>query len=322
MLEPVTKLAERRGVTVLGIMHVGKASDRQARHRALGSVAFVNAARLVFAIGADPDDPGRRLLVPVKANLCREAPALAFGLEDADGVARVVWDAAPVGDVNPDTVLNGHRPPTPEAEDRLDADALLTTLLEDESWPMAARDIEAAAKAHGLHVRSLQRAARKRGVRIEKATFRGGWTWYPPKTTPDSTVDPSTKTTPGPDVSSSAPTSQDDAKTTKTSYTDPLSSSATVSSSEPPKTTVSSSSSSSKHTQNTPIREDDSTMSSPAREADTADADGDPLPAWVTDHDGSAPQPGSSDDTFAARDAEDVAADTAHSDTEVPRVRI
>jgi RecA-family ATPase len=50
VLEPVCKLAERRRVAILGIMHIGKAVDRTARHRALGSVAFVNAARLVFAI--------------------------------------------------------------------------------------------------------------------------------------------------------------------------------------------------------------------------------------------------------------------------------
>ena len=48
VLAPVVALAERRSLAVLGIMHIGKATDRQARHRALGSVAFVNAARLVF----------------------------------------------------------------------------------------------------------------------------------------------------------------------------------------------------------------------------------------------------------------------------------
>ena len=83
VLEPLVRLAERRHLAVLGIMHISKASDRLARHRALGSVAFVNAARLVFAIGPDPEDGDRRLLVPVKANLCREAPALAFRLVDA-----------------------------------------------------------------------------------------------------------------------------------------------------------------------------------------------------------------------------------------------
>jgi hypothetical protein len=190
VLEPVAKLAERRHLAILGIMHIGKATDRQARHRALGSVAFVNAARLVFAIGSDREDASRRLFVPVKANLCREAPALAFRLEDADGVARVVWEDAPVLNMNADTVLAGR--PFVEDDERHDAEALLRQLLDEEAWPVSAAVVAAAGRAHGIHARSLRRVAHRLGITIRKSSFRSGWLWFRPGVEGDTTANADT----------------------------------------------------------------------------------------------------------------------------------
>jgi hypothetical protein len=262
VLEPVAKLAERRRLAVLGIMHIGKATDRQARHRALGSVAFVNAARLVFAIGADPDDASRRLFMPVKANLCREATTLAFRLEDADGVARVVWESAPVTGMNADVVLNG-KPKTADDDERHDAEALLRQLLEDESWPLPASSVAAAGQAHGIHVRSLQRAAHRIGIAIKKSNFKAGWLWFKPAAE-DDTASPSSST----DEVETDTARKTTAKTTEDDSVCGVSSSQDLSSSEAPKTTVSSSSSSSNIQQNTRRREDDSSVSTRAREAD------------------------------------------------------
>jgi hypothetical protein len=179
VLAPLVKLAETRQIAVLGIMHVGKSTDRQARHRVLGSVAFTNAARLVFAIGPDPEDPERRLLVPVKSNLCREAPTLAFRLEDADGVALVVWETEPVENVTADSVLAGK--PSISDEDHQDAMGVIQTLLEDEEWPLDAKVAIEAGRAHGIHERTLRRAARKLGIEVRKVGFQSGWRWYKPK---------------------------------------------------------------------------------------------------------------------------------------------
>jgi len=180
-------------VAVLGIMHVGKSSERQARHRVLGSVGFVNAARLVAAVGPDPDAPERRLVSMFKSNLCKEAPTLAFRLVSAPGALapRVAWEAQHE-QVDSELVLNG-RPKLPEDAEVKDADAVLAELLASESWPLRASDVEAAARAHGLHIRALQRAAKKVGVRIAMGFGRGGqWVWHAPAIddTPDGTSRP------------------------------------------------------------------------------------------------------------------------------------
>jgi hypothetical protein len=224
-------------------------------------VAFINAARLVFAIGADPDDASRRLFMPVKANLCREAATLAFRLEDADGIARVVWEPGPVSDMNVDTVLNGR--PAAADDERHDAEALLRQLFDDEAWPMPASLVAAAGQAHGIHVRSLQRAAHRLGITIRKSSFRAGWLWFKPAPE-DDTDDPARPT----DEAAPDPAPNTTAKTTEDVSVSLVSSSGDLSSSEAPKTTVSSSSSSSNIQQNIRRREDDSSRSTRAREGE------------------------------------------------------
>ena len=49
-----------------------------------------DAARCVWCIIADPDDPRRRLFVARRTNFCAEPDGLAFRLSDAG----VVWDAS------------------------------------------------------------------------------------------------------------------------------------------------------------------------------------------------------------------------------------
>jgi len=283
VLEPLVKLAERHQVAVLGIMHVGKNSERQARHRVLGSVAFVNAARLVFGIGPDPQAPERRLLVAVKANICQEAPALAFRLEDAGGLARVVWDAAPVGAVTADDVLS----PRPDVDDeRRDADTLLRELLESEDWPLSAKAIEAAGRAHGLHVRSLQRAAARLGIAIRhEPGYQGRWYWHRPKD--DTPADPAPGTPAPASVcpAEAAKRAKDD-KGVNVYLVSSLDDVSSMSDTGHPKTTVSSLSSLEKVQQNHQTPKDDNHDSTRAREAQgvlEASGPAEVLPAWVTD---------------------------------------
>jgi hypothetical protein len=180
VLAPLVALAERHRVAMLGTMHVGKSSDRQARHRVLGSIAFVAAARFVFAVGPDPEDETRRIFATVKSNLAKEAPALAFTLEDAGGVARAVWEAAPVPGIDADTVLAGKA--TPDQEDQSDAEHVIRGLLDGDDWPLEAGRALDAGKAHGIHERTMRRTARRLGIDIRRIGFgkSGRWLWHRP----------------------------------------------------------------------------------------------------------------------------------------------
>jgi hypothetical protein len=186
VLAPLVLIAERRQIAVLGIMHIGKGSDRSARHRVLGSVAFVNAARLVFAVGMDPNDNECRLFVPVKSNLCHPAPTLAFRLEDAGQTARVVWDSREVTGISAEEVLNGTA--SPDREQERDGKTFLHDLLEGaDRGRMASPDVMKAAKRAGLSERTMWRA--KAQLRVESKLIGFGkwqksfWVLPPPSGT-------------------------------------------------------------------------------------------------------------------------------------------
>lgn len=185
LLAPLAALAERRGVAVLGVMHLGKSTQRPALYRAAGSIAFAAAARIVLAVAADPADPERRIVAPIKSNLSAPPAALAYTL--ADG--RLTWESGPVA-VDVEALLSG--PPTGrDRDEQTDAERVIADLLADvTAWPLEARTALAAGGAHGIHERTMQRAARQMGIRIGRVGFgRGGrWLWHHPAAAIDDTV--------------------------------------------------------------------------------------------------------------------------------------
>lgn len=184
LMAPLGALAERTGVAVVGVMHLAKASQQRAIYRAVGSIAFAAAARVVLAVAADPDRDDRRILAPVKSNLSRPPAALAYVLADD----RLTWQAGAV-EVDVESLLSGPAAPRERAE-QSDAEAVLRELLEDvDAWPMDAKQAIEAGAAHGIHERTLRRTARTLGIRMTRAGFgRGGrWVWHRP--IPDSVGD-------------------------------------------------------------------------------------------------------------------------------------
>lgn len=150
LLAPLAALAARTGVAIVGVMHLTKDQQRRAIHRALGSVAFVAASRIVLAVAQDPEGQERRLFAPVKNNLVAPPPTLAFTLNG--GV--LSWYAEPVAGVDADAVLS-HGASREDREEGRAAEEFLRELLAD--GDITAREGEAAAKAHGIAPRTLDR---------------------------------------------------------------------------------------------------------------------------------------------------------------------
>src|SRR5258707_1089349 len=69
MLQPLIDLAARYKTAIVGITHLNKSIGQQAQYRTMGSLAFSAAARAVWGLAQDRDDPERRLLLPIKNNL-------------------------------------------------------------------------------------------------------------------------------------------------------------------------------------------------------------------------------------------------------------
>lgn len=177
LLGPLAALAERTGVAVAGILHLTKDDQRRAIHRALGSVAFTAAARAVFVVAKDREDEDRRLFVPVKLNLARHPPALAFRITEAG----LEWEGSPVEGVDADNVLARPGSPDDRAE-RRDAEEFLREVLKDGEAPST--EVFAAARANGIASRTLKRAKARLGARSrhEGQPGEGGrWFWWLPE---------------------------------------------------------------------------------------------------------------------------------------------
>jgi hypothetical protein len=170
ILGPLSKLAEKRRVAILGINHLNK-GEGQALYRAMGSIGFNAAARAVWQVCKDKDDPGRSLFLPVKFNLGPSPSGLAFRLSPQG----LLWEEGMI-ETTADEALNG------PGRGKVDAAReFLRELLK--AGPMPAAEVFAKAKAAGHKDKSLKTAKAELRVVSTKAGGTGkGWVWALPPT--------------------------------------------------------------------------------------------------------------------------------------------
>jgi hypothetical protein len=132
LLTPVAALGERANVAIIGLAHLTKDENKKALYRALNSIGFVAAARTVYAIGKDQENPARRIFVKVKNNLApHDQPALAFSIIEKSGRGCLVWENQPLLGIDADSLLSVSVTAA-EREERLDVDTFLRELLCDQ----------------------------------------------------------------------------------------------------------------------------------------------------------------------------------------------
>jgi hypothetical protein len=153
VLEPISELADRLGVAILALTHFSKQTANRAIYRFIGSIAQIGAARVAFAVVADPEDKTRILLLHAKNNLAPAQKGLGLRIQQhpvtADGVigSSVFFEPNHVTDVSADEALvaeNGVGQTTAKDEVK---EFLLTILA---NGPVKIQDIEAEARSAGL----------------------------------------------------------------------------------------------------------------------------------------------------------------------------
>lgn len=106
LLAPLSALAARARVAVVAVTHLNKATGVAAVYRTMGSLAFPAAARAVWAVVKDSQDPTRRLVLPVKSNLAKDTAGMAYRVIDKDGHPLMEWEPDAVF-VTTDQVMSG-----------------------------------------------------------------------------------------------------------------------------------------------------------------------------------------------------------------------
>jgi hypothetical protein len=175
VLAPLQELAERTGVAVLAISHLTKRAAASVMYRAMGSLAFVSAARAVWAAVPDRAAPGRMLLLPVKCNLAGSIKGMAYRIVPHPAnpaLPTVAWEPEPVAMTAQEAMEIALKPALLDrAAEWLDA--LLS------AGPALATEIERRGHNAGLAPATLRRAKTELGVlSCRKGT---GWMWRLPE---------------------------------------------------------------------------------------------------------------------------------------------
>ena len=173
-LVPLTTMAQRRDIAVVGITHFNKGGSGPAVTRGLGSIAWTAAARMSWAVVRDTDDPRSRLFLPIKCNLAADISGLSYGIVDVDGVPQIAWSDAPVTK-SVDEVLSqqerGSRSPRTN-----EAIEWLRELLANGRRP--AKEIKDQAKAIGHPERAVNAAKVALGITPYAEGFGKDCVWY------------------------------------------------------------------------------------------------------------------------------------------------
>jgi putative DNA primase/helicase len=187
VLTPLKDMVEELHISLIGIAHFNKKDDvKSALLRVSDSIAYVAAARHVYAVLDDPEDKNSKLFVKAKNNLARDTKALRYGM----GVKKVGHDKRLGVDIQAPFIVwhpqhveitaneamaaaGGH---TAKREAR---EFLLERL---EAGPVKADDIYDEARQEGIAEKTLKRAKKDLGIKSRKEQGRtdGPWFWELP----------------------------------------------------------------------------------------------------------------------------------------------
>lgn len=181
LLATLARMAAEMRFAVLVVSHLNKMTAANAVYRITGSLAFVAAARAVFAIARDPEDGDRRLMLPVKSNLGPDTSGYSYTISVADNDTPVVrWGEGRVTRTA-EEVLQAAPSSRQQAviERGNDVKEWLRQKLAAE--PQAAASMWSAADQAGYSRRDVERAKRSLGVTAEPLGYRGAWHWRLPR---------------------------------------------------------------------------------------------------------------------------------------------
>lgn len=171
----------------IGIAHLNKGDSRDVLLKVVGSVGLTTAVRSVLAVGPNPQAPDvEKVAVVRKANMTNAAdiPAVRFSVEGTTidhpvdrgpvTTARIVILGEAPG-INADAILDPadreQRTALDQAVDWLDA------VLADGAMPRS--EVVTLARAEGIAERTLERAAERLQVVVERdTTSRGRPAWW------------------------------------------------------------------------------------------------------------------------------------------------
>jgi hypothetical protein len=182
VLGPLSHLAAQYGAAIVAVMHTGKGEASTPIHKILGSIAYVGTARSVLAVGRDPDDADRRIVLQIKSNVAGRVPGLAYRIVDE----KICWDEQPV-DITAEQLFRMGSSGASKGRDNGNAKMTKTQIAEEflrealKDGPRTSDDLFEEAKGQGLSKGSLYDAKASLGIAATNAGRGSPWYWHPPQ---------------------------------------------------------------------------------------------------------------------------------------------
>ena len=176
MLAPLSKLAERHDIAIVGVEHPPKSSNGRAMNQVGGSIAFVAASRSAYLVSKDPEAEERRLFLKIKNNLSNYSGGISFTVEshklpNGIEISKVVWGDEPVK-ITADEVLAYYN----QTEFQHKKESRIKWLQEElADGPKNAAEVEKKALTQGITEKQLRNTREYAGVSSDKTDFDGGW---------------------------------------------------------------------------------------------------------------------------------------------------
>jgi putative DNA primase/helicase len=166
---------------------LNKSGTGQAIYRAIGSLAFVAAARSAWIVVRDPHDAHRQLFLNAKSNLASKFPGLAyrFKAESKLAIATIDWETNPIEE-SVDDLLRMSAGFNTAAQEYRDGEHYADTWLRERlsNGPLKREDIFGIwTRPRCLSDQQVYRAAQRLGVAKVKVGFSDGCMWALPEHT-------------------------------------------------------------------------------------------------------------------------------------------
>jgi putative DNA primase/helicase len=186
-LAPLVSMAQERGVSIIGVMHLNKKTDTAMIQRISGASSYGQMARQIIFVGHDPDDPAtgmerRRAMIVAKSSYGGQDTGQLYRVTTRSGdhpgiewIAGTVERDAESLNPKPAGVSREYQERRGEAVDAL-RDALA-------GGPRPGREVEADLDAMGFKRRQIDHAAGVLEVvkrQCRDADGRRAWTWSLP----------------------------------------------------------------------------------------------------------------------------------------------
>ena len=175
MLAPLSKLAEKYDIAIVGVEHPPKSSNGKAINQVGGSKAFIAAARSAYLVSKDPQDEKRSLFLRIKNNLTSHSVGISFRLEEVilptGEISKVVWGDEPVK-ITADEVLAYYN----QTEFQHGKESHKKWLQEElADGPKNVAEVEKKALTQGITKKQFRNLREKMSVESNKTSFKGGY---------------------------------------------------------------------------------------------------------------------------------------------------